>query len=427
MEKQLPIHTSQYSKQNKSHLVLALFFFWPFVSLLLAIRNYRQKYSKLIFILFCIFFGLTFIVSHNVMESADSARYAQELIRLHNSPISFDNFQNALYSKETSYVDIYQPFVTWIVSLFTANEHVLFGIFAFIFGYFYVNNFWIILNRINGRISFTLFIFLLTFMLINPIWNINGVRMWTAAQIFVYGILLFLVNENKKGLIWSASSILVHFSFLFPVSLLFLFIVLPKKLPVYFVFFIITLFISEINLDNLKSSLSFLPEVLQPRVSSYINIDYAESIAERVNENAWHVKYADLMFKWTIYTLITLIFFRFRRHLNKDKLLNVLFCFTFFIFSWAQLAANIPSGGRFMTIAYTICIVFLILLFTKNENNRWIHYLKIGSTPFLLFYCLFSIRVGFDYIGLSTIIGNPISALIINDTTPLIEFVKSIF
>jgi len=53
--------------------------------------------------------------------------------------------------------------------------------------------------------------------------------------------------------------------------------------------------------------------------------------------------------------------------------------------------------------------------------------LKYITFPFLLFNIIFSIRVGFDYIGILTILGNPITAILGFEQTPLIQFIKHLF
>lgn len=406
---------------------LGLYLLWPFLALLAAIRYNQLPFSKLIFILFCFYFGVTFIVPENRTGAADSARYARELIKMHQSPVTFDNFQKALYTKETNLVDIYQPLITWMLSLFTDNVHLLFGIFALVFGLFYAGSLWIILNQLKGNITFLIFVFLLTFMLINPIWNINGVRMWTAAQICIYGLLVYFVEEKKHGLWWSLSSVFVHFSFLFPVALLLVFLVLPKRTPVFFIFFLVTLFITEIDLIKIKDNLSFLPDIFQPRVKSYTNTEYAEIISKNLLKNSWHVKFASLALKWSSIAFLSLIFFGLYRKIREINYLNAFFCLTLFMFGASQLASNIPSGGRFMVLAYSLTFVLLILLFTKFIDLLWLKRIGILSIPFLLFYCVFSIRMGLDYMGIMTFAGNLFTTFFIDNAKPLIEFIKSVF
>jgi hypothetical protein len=427
MDTPLAIPKNQILKKSKSNPLLLLFFLWPFLSFIASLWNFRKPYTKIIFILFCIFFGLTFIVPANKEGVADSFRYAQVLINMHKAPLNFENVIAEFYSKKTNTLDIYQPLVTWVVSLITNNPHILFAVFALVFGYFYANNLWIVLTRIRKRFSFPLLVFILVLALINPIWNINGVRMYTAAQIFIYGSLLYFLEGNKKGLWWTAISCLVHFSFLFPLALLLIFMILPKKLTIFFIFFIFTSFISEVNLVRVRESLSILPEVFQYRVNSYTDANYAESYRENRNEATWHVKLSGNLLKWIEYILITVIYFICGRSLKKDMMLYILFCFALFVFGCARIGSLIPSGGRFLIISDILIFVFFILFFTEFKTPSLVNTLKLVAIPFLLFYCIFSIRIGFSYMGISTLVGNPISAFLIEDTKPLIEFVKSLF
>lgn len=410
-------------KKNSIKLLL-LFFMWPFASLITSLKYYKQSWSKIIFILFCIYFGFAFVVPENKEGSPDSARYAQALIEIHNSRLSFHSFINSLYSIETNNVDIYQPTITWVLSLVTNNVHILFAIFALVFGYFYANNLWIILNRIKQKIPFSLFIFILVFALLNPLWNINGVRMYTAAQIFIYGVLLFFINKNKKGILWAASSCLVHISFIFPVALLLLFLFLPKKPTAYFIFLMVTAIISEIDLVRLRGSLSFLPSVLQYRINYYTDSAYALSVLESSKTLSWHVKFSDYALKGVIYSLIIVTFYSDRQKLKNEDQLYTLFSLSLFMIGWANISSLVPSGGRFLTIAYILTFTFFILYISEQKVPKLVNKTKLFAIPFLIFFCIFNIRVGFDYMGISTFIGNFISALIIEDTTPIITYIK---
>jgi len=423
MNTQVTSYSRKVSKV-KALPVTLLFLVWPFALLLTSLKSFNAPGAKKGFILFCAYFGFVFVISKD-LGGADSARYARMLSDMHQLTPSFENLWASLYSYETSYVDIYQPLLTWIVSLFTANPHYLFAIFALVFGYFYANNLWIILDRLKGRINAINFIFILAFMLIIPIWYINGVRMYTAAQIFIYGALLFLYEDNRKGLIWAAGSILVHFSFLFPVALLLIYILLPKKLPLYLVFFIVTIFVSEVNLFTVRSNLSFLPEIFQDRVNSYTNDDYAYGIEKVAKEVVWYVSYSGIALKISLYSLLIFTIINSRRFIKKDKNLFFLLCFTLFFYGWANLAALVPSGGRFLSVANMLSVATLLFYYSKYRLNLPLKIVRIVTLPLIIFYCIFSIRVGFDFMGISTFIGNPIFALIFEDNTPLIEFVKS--
>ena len=185
-------------------------------------------------------------------ESMDANRYVLKLQSLYDAPLSWDSFLANFYSDDGSTVDIYQPLVTYIMALFTNNGNFLFAVFGIVMGYFYSRNIWLLLDTTKDkRITGTLWIVLFTFASIIGYWELNGVRMWTAAHIFFYGTFLFVIKGNKKGALIAALSVLVHFSFVLPVSiLLFCYLVkLPWKL-LYFIF-IASFFVSELNISSI--------------------------------------------------------------------------------------------------------------------------------------------------------------------------------
>ena len=118
---------------------LVFFLIWPFGALIRALRHFRAPQTKTIIWLFCIFFGFVFVIPENVPGAADSARYARQLIEAHNQPLSWSYFLSMLYA-EGGFVDIYQPFVTWLVAIFTDNPRILMAIFGAVFGFFYAQN-----------------------------------------------------------------------------------------------------------------------------------------------------------------------------------------------------------------------------------------------------------------------------------------------
>ncbi len=424
MDTQVTLHSRKASKA-KALPVTLLFLVWPFALLLTSLKNFNAPGAKKGFILFCAYFGFVFVISKD-LGGADSARYAQMLRDLHQQTPSFENLWASLYSYETNLLDIYQPLVTWIIAIFTDNAHFLFAFYAFVFGWFYANNIWIILKQIQSKITYLTLLLVLVFALINPIWNINGVRMWTAAQVFIYGVLTYFIgNEKKKGLFWAGASIFVHFSFLFPLTLLVIYKLLPKKVNIYFIFYVFTLLVSEISLYTVQGYLRLLPEIFQPRVESYTNIEYAKGLEKSAAYTNWYVGFSGIALKIAINALLIVIMLYSRKFIAKNKQIYEFVGFILFFGSWANIAAVVPSGGRFLLVFNMLSMGFIVLYLIKYRVNLPIKAIRLLSIPLLVFYCIFTIRVGFDYMGISTFIGNPFSALLIEDTKPIIDFVKS--
>lgn len=409
-------------------LQLGYFLLWPFGALITSIKNFRQPSAKTVFWFFCIFFGFVFISADiNEKGTADSARYAKQLIDLHNTPISWQQLVTLFYNPDDGYTDIYQSLITWIIAIFTSDTRWLFAAFAMVFGYFYTQNLWIILSRIQIKISIVVLLYIFEYALVNPIWNINGVRMWTAAQVFLFGSLQYFLLNNKKGLLWCASSILFHFSFMFPVSLMIIFIFLPKNIHLFFIFYAVASFINEINLDEVKNILVFLPDVFQPKIQAYTDSLYHKRVINQIAEMNWYVGFAYNTMKWIIYSWIIILYIKFKNWLKDSVETKNLLFFALFLGGWAQISSLVPSGGRFVTVSNSIFYAIIIILLVQKYKIPQIGmFSKVFLLP-LVVVIIFQIRLGFDYMGLLTIIGNPFAAYLFNGQIPLIEFVKSSF
>lgn len=405
---------------------LPLFLVWPFGAMIHSFYKFRQPASKYIVWLFFVFFGFVFI--HSYYYGKDAYSYVERFMDHHNYWMGFESLKNLFYSGDSKYVDVYQPLVTWIVAYFTGNPRWLFAVFAAVFGYFYVQNIWIILNKIpfNKSIDFVTILFIFYFILINPIWNINGVRMWTAAHVFFYGLLKYILEEEKKGQFWILLSVFFHFSFLFPISLFFVYRFIPKNINIFFVFFIITSFISELDLSALRSSLSFLPEFFQGRVETYTNEAYASSIEAVRREASLHEVLSSIFSRYLPYFWIIIVYYYRNKWLNTKPAIKNLFMFGLFFGGFSQIATNVPSGSRFMVIVSLILYSVFILMIANNKMSSQLRRIKQISFPFILFLVIFKIRIGFDFIGISTFISNPLVALFFEDKVPLIEFVKGL-
>lgn len=404
---------------------LLLFFIWPVASLFIAFRNYKEIWAKNILWLFCIFFGYTFIISD--VGGADSDRYARTFLQFAHSDLTLSELWSSFYSESSNYVDIASPLITYLVSRFTDSPNILFAVFGLVFGYFYSRNIWLVLDHVKGNMSIVVILFILTFSLCNSIWNINGFRMNAAAQIFLYGGLRYLLEDNFKGLLWAGVSVLFHFSFLFPLVSLFVFILLKNKLNIYLIFFLLTSLIKEVNIQSVQSFLSFLPDIFQSRVSGYTNIEYAEAVRlERQSVN-WYVPFSYESIQWVVYIITMFIYFTCRQYLKTKKKLMTLFCYSLLLYGFANIASQVPTGTRFIILANTFMLAIFIIFISTFPKIKGLIVIKLLSIPLLLFFCIVTIRMGMDFYSIMTFIGNPISVALYKDTVPFINGIKSLF
>lgn len=416
---------SEIQKQGLTYYLS--FLIWPFAVMIDAFRYWKQPWAKNVFWMFCVFFGYAFVVADNVETASDSARYAEALVQYSHYQGDLKLLLKSFYSESSSNIDIVQPLITFLVSRISTDPSILFAVFAVVFGYFHSRNLWYVLDKLNCALNPFLFLFLFVFVLINPIWSINGFRMWTAAQIFVYGILPFIFEGNTKKLFWSVLSVLFHFSFVIPVVVLFIYILFKNRIIIYMVLFVFSSFLKELDLQIIQSLLSFLPSVFYLRTVSYTNIEYAESVALAARELNWYLPLASKGLVWVIYMFTFYIFFFCRDFLKKHKELMDLFCFSILFYSLANFFSLIPSGGRFLNVASLFMFAFLTIFLSYSFKSPGIQIIKTVSVPLLLLFCLVMVRMGMDYYGFVTLIGNPVFVALGIESAPLITDLKNFF
>jgi hypothetical protein len=350
---------------------------------------------------------------------------------MHNEQKTWETFTSSLYMKG-GFADLYMPVLTYVISLFTGNPRWLFMIFAIVFGFFYSRNMWFILDRLPANNSNLIWILVAFFFLICPIWDINGARMWTALHIFMYGALPYLITKEKKKLIWCFAALFVHFSYFIPLAILIVYHFIPKSVTPLLIFFIISIFIDTINIIQVRTLLeSYLPDFLQPRVRGYTNEDYYQSVMEGrsgVGLNVY-VYLSNQISKWSILILLICIPLFFKKTIEKDYFINRLFCFTLLIYSISNILSLIPSGSRFLTVSQMFALPAIIFfIITKNKiilMNRKSNMIIKGLIISLLIPIILYIRTGLDFYGISILL-NPIIAFFIEDTIPIIQYIKSI-
>jgi hypothetical protein len=407
------------NKFNQKQLLI--FLFWPFLSLISSIRNRESPWAKNIFWLFCAFYGYTFIINS---EGVDAYRYSQWFISLRHLDFTLSNFISTLYTKETNYIDILQPLISFIISRFTSNPHWLFAAFGFVFGYFYSRNIWFLFENIKTKYSLTTILFLLTYILLIPIWQINGFRFWTAAHVYLFGLLPYLLKNEKKYIGIAALSVFVHFSLIAPVAILIIYAFVGNRRTFFFLLFIITLFISELNISLIKQQLAYLPEFFQRKSDIYLYEGAMNVQQHGISLTNWYVRYYGTILKWISYSYLIIVYFRGKSIYRNDSRINNIYCFTLFLFAFINLADLIPQGIRFNAICNMLVLFLICYIPYSGALPVEERIFRAISAPLLLIIIIVSVRRGFDYTGISSILGNPLIAPFINNDIPLINLIK---
>jgi hypothetical protein len=393
----------------------------PFLGFVQAFKYHRESWAQNSIWLFVIFYGYT--MCHP--EIMDSSRYVANLVNLYNNPMTWDLFTANFYSEESDAVDIYQPLVTFILSRFTKDGNVLFAVFGIVYGYFFSRNIWLLLNLCKkSKVDQKSWLLIISFVCVIGFWNLNGVRMWTAAHVFFYGAFQYLVNNKRNGIAFVISSMLIHFSYILPIGVFLLFILIRIPWQALYFFFVGSFSISSLNITAISTKLeSVAPAFLLPRVTSYTSEEYVESVSD-LNESAnWSIKYYSISLMWVIVLLFTLIYFSKINKFKEDKSFSNLFGFSLLISSVGNITSLLPSGGRYVLLAQLFGVALLVFYHVRFKVDLFGRWLVLLS-PLLYFFIIVSIRISFDTISVMTILGNPILALLVDLPIPLIDVLK---
>lgn len=367
---------------NDKGVKVLLSIIYPFGAFLYSWKNLKVRSTYWVFFIFFIVYGLCFTAS---IEGADSHYYADELRAFSANPEqNYSLLTQEYFSKNSEVKDIFVYTLFYITSVFAGgNYHIFFALVAIIFGYFFLRSFKFITNDEAFKNTSFFYLLALIFVLSNPIFNINGVRFWTAAWIAVYATFQILLNKKYLYLLLLLSLPLVHGSyyvFLVFFAIAFLLRHYYKILP--YVFFI-SFFFSDITLNFIPDISNFLPPFMQNMIWSYTESDMA--IRKMSGENAAEeALYARILMDLPKYFHVLLIFLLVRStKVFKDESSKVFFGFVLAYGSLVNISLMIPSMVRF----WQLLLPFYVYLWVHNSHvmgrykNVLIWYLLIGLYP----------------------------------------------
>lgn len=421
------------NSNHKNAIFLTLVF--PFAGLIYTLSHWRERWAKNAFWLACIYLGSVLIYwpEGTVLgQGADGGRYALQLMEMYGSSITL---KDILSQYQTSYdtMDYYQRIITFFVSRFTDNGHVLFAVFAVVFGFFYSRNIWYILEKLPNKKLGNLFILVTLYFLVCPITQINGVRMWTALHVFVYALMPYLLDRDKSKLWWVLLTPLIHFSFLYVSVFVLAYFLLPYRLKTHswfflilaLVFFVASLFVNTLNLDAVNGILEeYSPESYEKQIDTYVNQDIADRRAEASEAFNWYVAVSGNVLFWCYNLLLIVMLPCIKRNFKNEESLLHLFVFTLLLGGFANIMAMVPSGGRFQLLAQMFKVPLILLVAMNIPQSDAFRKIVNVIMIVLLLPLVFNIRKLFDYLGITAVAGNFITVFFWENNVPLIDFIK---
>lgn len=413
-------------------IIILIFTIAPFISFLAALYYFKSKYSLIVFVLFTAVFGYNMVAES---EAFDLFR-VHELLQVYG-PYSFSqivsSYINTWTNSGENYVDmnnsadIYSSLVSIIVSRFTSNGKVLLAVFGFVFGLVFVNvikNF--TLNIRSQNIYTILIILFASFMM--PLHQLAGVRYGTATFFFVLSVFHFIQNQDQKNkfftpVLLSLVSCFVHFSFVLPVFILFIYIYILQNLSTHkllnflYVLYIVSFFFPNLLFSILPNDInSILGDGISNRTSYYTDkTTNIESKSDYYSNTSWLVVLPSFLSTYVI-KLAVLIFLFFKNKINHNsnhlKLLSLILILLIIV-NFSTEISNL--GPRLMRVTGIIFFYYLFLLQQLNFSNKILKNILIFVSVFMSLKILLDVRFIIEYTSLILYYGSVYH--IICDTT----------
>ena len=407
-----------------------LFVFFPFFASMASLHNFRASWAKNVMWAFIVFYGITFSIGkESKLESgsSDIVRYVEGMKALKSRTLSLDDAIN--YFKESGEADILQTIIMILVSRVTDSQAILTGVYALIFGYFFTRNIWYVFDRMEGKLKKLSLLLIVALFLVNPYWNINGFRFNTAAHVFWMGLLPYLFEGKKRHLWITYTAVLVHFSFLLPLAIISIFLIVGNRLNAYFIFFIASIFVKEINIVSFNEFVQKnVPEAFVERSKNYLEENRVEEFRQGGEGDAdtkvWYARYYFKALYWALSVIIIALFVLCRKKIAEIKSLKSGFCFALFMYGTANLLTSIPSGERFLMVAALASLTIIIFLVQNHISNRYLDNTILAVSPLLLLYIIVSLRTSAYSVSLNTLVGNPVLALLTDYNIAINDIIK---
>jgi hypothetical protein len=361
---------------------------------MVALANFSRKEARTVIYIFIVYYGLTFV---NNNMAVDAYRYALGLKA--NALLPFSDFfkvVGGLYS-DTS-VDIVEPLISFIVSRVTNYHGLYFGVWASIFGFFYLKSIGLLYEQYKVNQGWNTVILMIFFIMTIPVTMISGVRMWTAAWIFFYGAYRVVTERNPRFLIVTFSAAFVHWSFMSANAILVIYYLVGNRNIIYLPLALSSFVIPQLAAPLFRSLALKLGGGLQQRYTNYSSEGYISAVQEGAAQSAWFMRItSDLVFYYLLIA-IALIQLRHNSRMNGKTEKN-LFSFLLLFLAFVNFGMPIPSfGERFMVLFFLFATAYLMLYFIKMPGEKLYFIIILGAFPMML-YSLINFRLGTESIN----------------------------
>ncbi|WP_419545608.1 EpsG family protein [Odoribacter laneus] len=388
-----------------------LFLVSPFYGFLYALRRIKTKSSFVIFFLFALCFGMAFTPDKRGTEAyIDGQNYAEEMPWFANMSDEhfYSEFKEFLAFSEGK-KDYYYDFMAFHISKFTSNYHVMFLIFAMVFAFFSLKTYKYLVIEKEFDNSYICILLSYLFMF-NGIFNINGVRFWTAYWVALLALFKIFKDGNYKYLLLLLITPFFHGSYWLVISLAVIIFLTRKFYNVWIILYFLSFFFGQLSLQMANESIDYLPTFLQGPALSYISMEKILK-SNQVGTGFWIVGEIFNYIVSIFFFVVMIIFIKNKRTILADERVKNIFLLLLSLMTFANFTMPIPSVGiRFIILTYPL-VAYIWLVCFKGKFFKGDLFLKF--IPLYFFMTLYSqLTLYLSTLNIDFFIASPIYLII---------------
>lgn len=366
-------------------LKVGLFLVSPFIGAVYALRNIKTRSSFVIFFLFALCFGMAFTVppvkDHNNM--LDGAHY-RETFEYHYEHLKDLDYVTILkLAPVLREDDIFALSLRHLATQFSSNYHIFFILVAMVFALYALKSLQFLVLEKEFQVTIGGIILLYLFM-INDIFNINGVRFWTAAWIGVYCIFQIFRNGNKRYFLLAFVTPFVHAAFVVYLIVIIGAYFVKKSHRPWVILFFLSFLVSNLSVDLARSIIDRLPGTIGRLAAAYTDEDYIQKRASSGSGFFWVTQ----TFAFMVKVYMNVLVFLFIKNINQvssNPKSKKLFSFLLIWMTFVNFTMPIPSfGGRFMAMAYPIIAYIWLVNFYNVKYTKVLY-----AMPFIFLFSFY--------------------------------------
>lgn len=360
-------------KERKDDIAIKfiLFLISPLFAFIFSVRRLNTKSSYIIFFLTAVFFGLAFSVDIERESINLDGAYYRLLFEsyVNTTTLEFKNDFIQYLAFENNIPDFFTDTLAFYVSRFTDNYHIFFAFATIFFSYFSLKSLRFLTSeeKFNNSLYSLILVYL---FLYNQIFNINGLRFWTAAWLAIYCIFQIFRNDNKKYFFLALLTPFIHGSYFLFIIILILGLIVRKYDKLWSFLFFLSFLFSSFALEFIDYFAQKFGELLPRFMASLINSYTSE---ENLNQTWSGLGWIPLSFKYIVNFYLAYTMLLFIRHSTEIKLNAKTKDLYQFLLIWVTIfnfLIVVPSlGNRFLTLSYPL-IAYIWLVIFKDKKYR---------------------------------------------------------